>query len=59
VGKAHVDGKKAKVVVRFADGASGKRLTYRLVREGDAWKVDDIRPEGADARGLRDTLEHD
>lgn len=59
VGKARVEKGKADVVVRFADAFSSKRLTYRLVKEDKAWKVDDIRPEAADSRGLRDILEHD
>ena len=59
VGKAKVDGEKATVVVRFADAWSAKRLRYRLVRQDEAWKVDDILSEAPDARGLRDILEHD
>lgn len=59
VGKADVDGKKARVAVRFADAFSTRRLIYRLVKEGQAWKVDDIRSEAADDRGLRDILEKD
>jgi hypothetical protein len=51
--------KRAEVVVRFADAWSTKRLTYALVREPAGWKVDDIRSEAPDARGLRDILEHD
>ena len=59
VGKADVDGRKAKVAVRFSDAFSTRRLIYRLVKEGEAWKVDDIRTEAADDRGLRDILEKD
>lgn len=59
VGKADVDGKKATVPVRVADAFSTRRLDYRLVKEGEAWKVDDIRTEAADDRGLRDILEKD
>lgn len=59
VGKADVDGSKAKVPVRFADAFSSRRLIYRLVKEGGAWKVGDIRTEAVDDRGLRDILEKD
>lgn len=59
VGKARVKGDKADVVVRFADAFSSKRLTYRMVRESSAWKVDDIISEAHDTRSLRDILEHD
>jgi hypothetical protein len=59
VGEADVDGKKADVVVRFADAWSARRLTYRLVREADHWKVDDIRSDAPNDRGLREILEQD
>jgi hypothetical protein len=61
VGKAHVDkgAKHADVPVRLADAWSHKRLAYRLVRDGQAWKVDDIRSDASDSRTLRDILEND
>lgn len=59
VGKARVDGDNAEVDVRFADAWTTRHLTYRLVRENKAWKLDDIRSGAADDRGLRDILEHD
>lgn len=43
VGRAQSDGQHALVPVRLADGYSQRTLTYALVREGGAWRVDDVR----------------
>lgn len=43
VGRAQGSGEQALVPVRLADGYSQRTLTYRMVREGGAWRLDDVR----------------
>ncbi|MCC2657492.1 MAG: hypothetical protein K0Q76_2600 [Panacagrimonas sp.] len=59
VGAATVSKDHAELEVRFADGWVEKRLKYRLVRERAGWRVDDVRGEAPDDRGLRQILEND
>lgn len=51
VGAAVVDGTRARVPVRFDDGFRSREVEYQLVRDGEAWGVDDIAFE----EGLRFT----
>ncbi|MGD9560817.1 MAG: DUF3828 domain-containing protein [Pyrinomonadaceae bacterium] len=46
VGKAVADGDKASVTVSFENYSEKKSIVYSLVREGDAWKIADIKYPG-------------
>lgn len=46
VGKAVVTGSKATVPVTFENFGDKKSVTFLMVREGDAWKISDIKYEG-------------
>jgi hypothetical protein len=46
VGKAVIDGSKATVTVTFENFGEKKKLQYMMVREGDAWKISDIKYPG-------------
>lgn len=64
VGAARVAGPRAELWVRFGGEAFGGqahewRLKYLLVREAAGWRLDDIRLDEQDARGLRKILESD
>lgn len=59
VGSAQVQMGRAQLWVRFADGWTGKRLKYQLVRENAGWRVDDIGGEKQGERSLRQILETD
>jgi hypothetical protein len=43
VGKASVNGDKATVPVTFENYGEKKTVTYQMVRQGDAWKIADIK----------------
>lgn len=43
VGKATVNGDKATVPVAFENYGEKKTVTYQMVRQGDAWKIADIK----------------
>ncbi|MGH8516423.1 MAG: hypothetical protein ACREUE_03080 [Panacagrimonas sp.] len=59
VGTATSSKDRAEVWVRFDDAWAARRLKYMLVRQSAGWRVDDIRSEDADERGLRQILEND
>lgn len=40
---ATAEGEKVKVVASFKNSGKSTKITYYMVQEGDAWKVDDIR----------------
>jgi hypothetical protein len=46
VGKAVIGGSKATVPVTFENFGEKKTVTYLMVREGDAWKIADIKYQG-------------
>ncbi len=46
IGKATIDGNKATVPVTFENYSDKKSITYIMVREGDAWKISDIKYPG-------------
>lgn len=46
VGKAVVNGDKASVPVTFENFGQKKNVTYVMVRQGDAWKISDIKYQG-------------
>lgn len=53
VNKASVSGSSAEVPVRFADAYRNRSVTYRLVRERDVWRLDDLLYEqGETLQGL-------
>jgi hypothetical protein len=43
VGKATVNGEKATVPVTYENFGEKKNITYQMVRQGDAWKIADIK----------------
>ena len=50
---ARIAGDKAEVEIKFSGAEPDSRLRYRLIREADAWRVDDIvYSAGASFRGL-------
>lgn len=46
VGKAVIDGSKATVPVTFENFSEKKTIIYMMVREGEAWKISDIKYPG-------------
>jgi hypothetical protein len=46
IGKAVADGSKATVLVTFENFGEKKTLHYAMVREGDSWKISDIKYPG-------------
>ena len=47
INQAKIDGAKATVVASFVNFDKQTRITFKLVKQGDAWKIGDIQyPEG-------------
>ena len=46
VGKSTVNGDKATVPVTFENYGEKKTVTYQMVRQGDAWKIADVKYQG-------------
>ncbi len=53
VSEATIEGERARVPVAFQNYDRREKLTYDLVRRGDAWKISDIRyPDGVTLTGI-------